>query len=1202
MRGSYGGVDLICANSDLDAYLSSFCDPNEVLSFEPITSHSLWHLPIPPAFTPPPIRINILNWPTEASRFATCYIVVDDEDLDTLRPICFTTNGPVAQTLLLEPETVGEIEEISTEMFALPPRPLAKIEGERQLWLLPLVDKRYFWWMRSANITGFSSWAGLFSQIGTAIGETITVSSVPAAYGDPSDRFESYQQPLPLLLDAAAATVGMRCVVQLDGTVLVENYSDSLSTQTAEIALDSTRSPRSGGQFDADDIKKSVPAEVELVFRRGTPSGAHQDNPYTISQSLLSLSLTEYDGVTGYEGSKVIYGDAVATFAGGGSPSNLTDLEDYAEQAATDWYLWQISDFDYHYNGVVEWRLNAQVDEVEWCFFADRCTTRISRNAYNEWSWGSFHLSSGIFGRANGDPTPAHGPRSTINLIATGSNIIAANSGLLVDVSLEDNDTEDQLDYTIDNLGLFFREAATGTTFGPRRRLRLDSSATVTVNLSDSPAGDEVIVSLSSVGGSVGTGIYGQAEYLPVPAHGPRDVINFVAAAPTIGDNLAVEVADDPGNNRINWEIDNLGIFGRYTYPKFYNYGFSGFSAGVTSIDVTVNATLKNFPVDAAMVADPAGQLAAKLQADEDPAFRLVNWAENAGQLVAEAVDPTDTPGVIMAISSGPGSISDEGDGPGGLSDTLGPRRRLRINSSDTVSVVMTDSPGDDEIIVDLTSKQADDPQLILRKDGDYKVLGYGVGGDPDDPIRWRDDPEVVSAVIRQELAVGVQELYDGVIALYNQDTTEQFNIRATNVTETQNVYLPRTLPDFDKSFLQVSSLLGADIGTDWIYLTADLTEPDDPIQTAGANFVAWDTISFMDDLFVIRDGTTKPIIDLAAGSSGTFLYTHTGGGRPSWNALTAGANITITPNDGAKTVTIASSGVWVGIATTDLEMRGYDIYMNDGGGDGGGDIYMEDGNIIFQSALSALVDGGGFDAVIPYSRNLIGPDGSAISLTWTNDGVEMGSKNIYMNAGGGTGGGDIFMDGGDIRCPSATYLKDGAATPKNAIEPHARTLIGADGTSISLTWTNNGAEMGSKNIYMNAGGGGGGGNIYMDAGDIYCPSTTYLKDGAATPKNAIEPHARTLIGPDGSAISLTWTNNGVELGSKNIYMNAAAGGGAGGGDIYMDGGIIRFATGNILDQAAASADVAGGATLADLITAHNDLLGKLRTAGLLHT
>jgi hypothetical protein len=76
------------------------------------------------------------------------------------------------------------------------------------------------------------------------------------------------------------------------------------------------------------------------------------------------------------------------------------------------------------------------------------------------------------------------------------------------------------------------------------------------------------------------------------------------------------------------------------------------------------------------------------------------------------------------------------------------------------------------------------------------------------------------------------------------------------------------------------------------------------------------------------------------------------------------------------------------------------------------------------------------------------------------------------------------------------------------------------------------------------------------------------------------------------------WTNNGVELGSKNIYMKD--GGGAGGGDIYMDGGKIRFATGNIVDQAAARAD-STAATLADLVTDFNDLLAKLRTAGLLH-
>jgi hypothetical protein len=116
-----------------------------------------------------------------------------------------------------------------------------------------------------------------------------------------------------------------------------------------------------------------------------------------------------------------------------------------------------------------------------------------------------------------------------------------------------------------------------------------------------------------------------------------------------------------------------------------------------------------------------------------------------------------------------------------------------------------------------------------------------------------------------------------------------------------------------------------------------------------------------------------------------------------------------------------------------------------------------------------------------------------------------------------------------------------------------------------------------------------------MDGGEIRCPSGTYLTDAT---NNAIYPYSRNLLGADGSSVSMHWTNSGIELGSKNIYMDTGAG--TGGGDIYMDGGKIRFATGNILDQAAAQSDSVA-ATLADLVTDFNSLLGKFRTAGLMH-
>lgn len=467
MTGSYGGVYLSCVDEAVAGYLAAVCDPGEVLQFALPATHNLWHLPIPSLPPLPPVIPNVLSWPADASRFATYYALVTDEDMATLRPLCFTVDGPVAQTLLL---TGDDVEEISTELFALAPRPLAQISGLNGLWLLPLVDDRYFWWMKSANIEPAiyprTTWADYFSLLATALGVSISVTTVPSAYSYPSlQRFTAYQQPLPLLLDAAARTVGMRVVRDLDGAVTVQDYAAARAIEDIEVdlALGDTRYRKSGGAFHVGELKRGVPDTVTVVFPRldgnievqkvhtvdvtlatlalseytanGTISAATDTEPIVctsaahglVSGDLIDVSggtgdtsingtwaitvvdvdtfsldgsvgAGTYDGgsatwdatVAGYDGSESIAGDLPATFASDSSvsPTNTTALSDWAEQAATDWYLWQLADGDWHMQSLANWIPNGLVDLIEWRISADRCSTRASRGPYNDVTFG----------------------------------------------------------------------------------------------------------------------------------------------------------------------------------------------------------------------------------------------------------------------------------------------------------------------------------------------------------------------------------------------------------------------------------------------------------------------------------------------------------------------------------------------------------------------------------------------------------------------------------------------------------------------------------------------------------------------------------------------------------------------------------------------------------------------------------------------
>lgn len=63
-------------------------------------------------------------------------------------------------------------------------------------------------------------------------------------------------------------------------------------------------------------------------------------------------------------------------------PANQSDLQKVAMQMAKDWYLWQLSDADVHYAGIVPWTPNGLNDYVVWSYIpfgAPLAGTKITR-------------------------------------------------------------------------------------------------------------------------------------------------------------------------------------------------------------------------------------------------------------------------------------------------------------------------------------------------------------------------------------------------------------------------------------------------------------------------------------------------------------------------------------------------------------------------------------------------------------------------------------------------------------------------------------------------------------------------------------------------------------------------------------------------------------------------------------------------------
>lgn len=161
-----------------------------------------------------------------------------------------------------------------------------------------------------------------------------------------------------------------------------------------------------------------------------------------------------------------------------------------------------------------------------------------------------------VYGQAKESPAlPGDGPRQTMDMTRATPTV-----GNNLDVTLTDDAANDRLTWTIDNLGQLVRKNSTGSTYGPRRRLNfIESNAsvgtTIGITVADDAGNDEVDVTIDALG------VFARAK--SGTTYGPRKRLNFLRAAPTVGNNLDVTAADDAVDGEVEITVDNLGVFVR---------------------------------------------------------------------------------------------------------------------------------------------------------------------------------------------------------------------------------------------------------------------------------------------------------------------------------------------------------------------------------------------------------------------------------------------------------------------------------------------------------------------------------------------------------------------------------------------------------------------------------------------------------------
>lgn len=393
---SYGGVILKEPPPEFIAWLVNNMPPQEAFSFyrprwlgDPqldARSHFDW-------FLSRPVRLNTFYNPWGASRWGIGYFLVDETGLAAIRAQAYADGGYVALPLVMDDET-GDVEgggtgdPLETDLFMLPAIPLtgpalSATDVAVKLYLLVLVDERFFWWERGAEVEvdeGTTTWAQLFTAIGTGLGVTITHDTVSSAYLEPTAEMGRNYQHLPLLLDLAAESVGLRIVRTLAGAIVAQTPTAAATAAAALVTSEDAGEliRVAGGVLDVgasasveeaeNDTPANVPATVTVVFPRAnggllSATGAVEAVPVT----LAGLALAEYEDHVGRPGAvQVIHSAAIANFVGGGpTPDNDAELTALAEQIATDWYLWRAANVEVRYRGAVAIESTGMRD-VEW--------------------------------------------------------------------------------------------------------------------------------------------------------------------------------------------------------------------------------------------------------------------------------------------------------------------------------------------------------------------------------------------------------------------------------------------------------------------------------------------------------------------------------------------------------------------------------------------------------------------------------------------------------------------------------------------------------------------------------------------------------------------------------------------------------------------------------------------------------------------
>ena len=314
--------------------------------------------------TPAEWKLNTLWWPTGAMRHSIGLFLVDN---DSFKEINSTVKSGSGKADLEIGEEDGEVVTFKS-MYMLPPHRITG--GAEELWLLCLVDQRYFWPLRSTqdlSVTTSTTWDSLLSTVTNLLGaSSVFWDTIDPTYANPSpDELSRKYENAALLLDAIAASLGKRVALAPSGHLHIKSATsdkDAFDTAVAGIG----EMPAAGGEKNGCG---SAPETIAVTFPKVLASGEYFTDGSVygvdISPSLSDLTC-QPSIISGAR--KVFHSTAPARYQASNDPLpiNYIALMQLAQKIANDHLQWTTFGYDQRYVGIIDWRPTGYDDYVIW--------------------------------------------------------------------------------------------------------------------------------------------------------------------------------------------------------------------------------------------------------------------------------------------------------------------------------------------------------------------------------------------------------------------------------------------------------------------------------------------------------------------------------------------------------------------------------------------------------------------------------------------------------------------------------------------------------------------------------------------------------------------------------------------------------------------------------------------------------------------